>query len=298
MDIKELRAVATELYRTQLEDLVPEPQHPSITVKKQMVHLVDELSIILFPGYLGAWQCDSFDGIRMQERLVNLLKHVSKTFHDTTCTRDQCLEQELCSHYRESISQAEAFIRKLPEIRRDLSYDIQAAYKGDPAAKNYGEIILAYPGFYSLMVYRLAHQLYLQDVQLLPRILTEYAHSLTGIDIHPGAKLGRSFFIDHGTGVVIGETCEIGDNVKIYQGVTLGALSIPKDTEGTALKSGKRHPTIEKDVTIYAGATILGGNTVIGEGSVIGGNVWLTESVPPYSKVVSRPTQEMRVQFI
>jgi serine O-acetyltransferase len=167
-----------------------------------------------------------------------------------------------------------------------LAGDVQAAFDGDPAAKSTDETIYCYPGLLAIMVQRLAHELLKLEVPLLPRVMTEYAHSLTGIDIHPGAKLGHNFFIDHGTGVVIGETTIIGDNVKIYQGVTLGALS---PAFGQLLRGQKRHPTIEDNVTIYAGATILGGETVIGTGSVIGGNVFITTSVPPHNQVSAEP---------
>ncbi|MCJ7594726.1 MAG: serine acetyltransferase, partial [Desulfobacterales bacterium] len=173
----------------------------------------------------------------------------------------------------------------LPEIRKILATDIRAALEGDPAAKNCDEVILSYPGLFAIIVYRLAHKLHELGVPLLPRMMTEYAHSLTGIDIHPGAKIGKSFFIDHGTGVVVGETTEIGDRVRIYQGVTLGALSLPRDA-GNRFRDKKRHPTIEDDVIIYSNATILGGEPVIGARSIIGGNVWLTESVPPDTKVL------------
>jgi serine O-acetyltransferase len=166
-----------------------------------------------------------------------------------------------------------------------LALDVQAAFEGDPAATSYDEIIFSYPGIFAIMICRVAHALYEYNVPLLPRIMTEYAHSKTGIDIHPGAKIGKSFVIDHGTGVVIGETVTIGNNVRIYQGVTLGALSLPKD-ECAQLRGQKRHPDIEDDVIIYAGATILGGTTIIGARSVIGGNVWLTESVPPDTQVI------------
>ena len=176
-------------------------------------------------------------------------------------------------------------IESIPELRKILTLDVKAAYEGDPAAKSYNEIIFSYPGLFAITVHRIAHILYEKDIPLIPRIMSEYAHSLTGIDIHPGAKIGKSFFIDHGTGVVIGETCIIGDNVKIYQGVTLGGKSFPKDQNGNIIRGQKRHPTIEDNVTIYAGATILGGETVIGKNSIIGGNVWITESIPPNSKV-------------
>lgn len=173
-----------------------------------------------------------------------------------------------------------AFFNGLPELYRILNNDIQATFDGDPAAKSEFEVIRAYPGFYAISFYRLANSLHLLGVPLIPRILTEYAHSKTGIDIHPAAQIGEFFHIDHGTGVVIGETCIIGRHVKLFQGVTLGALSVSKTPAHT-----QRHPTVEDNVVIYAGATILGGRTVIGEGSIIGGNVWLTKSVPPYSKV-------------
>ena len=175
-------------------------------------------------------------------------------------------------------------MRELPRLRRALAKDVRAAYEGDPAAQSFDEIIFSYPGLFAVSVYRLAHQLVDQDVPLIPRIMTEYAHGATGIDIHPGAHIGESFFIDHGTGVVIGETTEIGDRVRLYQGVTLGALSLPRE-QVDSLRLVKRHPTVQDDVIIYAQATILGGKTVIGARSVIGGNVWITESVPPDTKV-------------
>ncbi len=172
------------------------------------------------------------------------------------------------------------FFNVLPTIYDTLLLDIDAIFKGDPAAKSHAEVIRTYPGFLAIIAYRIAHFLELKEVKIIPRIITEYAHSQTGIDIHPGARIGKYFCIDHGTGVVIGETCIIGDHVKIYQGVTLGALSVDKADAKT-----KRHPTIEDEVVIYAGATILGGHTVIGKGSVVGGNVWLTRSIDPGSKV-------------
>jgi len=197
------------------------------------------------------------------------------------------LEDELCGlldatkgTHEENQQHAKTFFNNLPELYRLLNTDIQATFAGDPAAKSEFEVIRAYPGFYAISFYRMAHSLYKLNVPILPRILTEYAHSRTGIDIHPAADIDEYFHIDHGTGVVIGETCKIGRHVKIYQGVTLGALSVVKKP-----LHAKRHPTVEDHAVIYAGATILGGKTVIGEGSIIGGNVWLTKSVPPYSKV-------------
>jgi serine O-acetyltransferase len=180
-------------------------------------------------------------------------------------------------------------IDSFPDIRKTLQTDIEAAYNGDPAAVTAEEILLSYPSIEAISIHRIAHELYNMGVPVIPRIMSEYAHQLTGIDIHPGAQIGDHFFIDHGTGVVIGETCTIGKNVKIYQGVTLGAKSFPLDEQGNPVKGIKRHPNIEDNVVIYAGATILGGDTIIGHDSIIGGNVWLTESIPPYSKVYNIP---------
>ncbi|NQT21678.1 MAG: serine acetyltransferase [Planctomycetes bacterium] len=178
-----------------------------------------------------------------------------------------------------------AFLKKIPHLRKMFAEDLEAAFEGDPAAKSFDEIIFSYPGFRAVVVYRIAHELHVQSVPLLPRIMTEHAHSVTGVDIHPGATIGRRFFIDHATGVIIGETTQIGENVKIYQGVTLGAFSFPKGPDGKIIRDQKRHPTIEDNVTIYSGATILG-PIVIGKGAEIGGNVWLTDPVPPGTKVV------------
>ena len=182
------------------------------------------------------------------------------------------------------------FISRLVDLRAMLSQDVEAAYAGDPAANGYDEIVVAYPAIRTLAIHRIAHELYGYGVPLLPRIMSEYAHDRTGIDIHPGAKIGAHFFIDHGTGIVIGETAIIGDHVRLYQGVTIGATSI---RNSDALRGKKRHPTIENDVTIYAGATILGGNTVIGAGTVIGGNVWLTSSVPPGFRVMAEAPRQL-----
>ena len=183
-----------------------------------------------------------------------------------------------------------AFMAHLPEVKRLVETDVQAAYEGDPAATSPMEVVMAYPGLYAVTVHRLAHELYRLKVPIIPRIMSELAHSRTGIDIHPGATIGERFFIDHGTGVVIGETTVIGRNVKLYQGVTLGALSFDKDPETGALVKGiKRHPNVEDNVVIYAGATILGGETTIGHDSEIGGNVWLKDSVPPNTRVYNQP---------
>jgi serine O-acetyltransferase len=204
---------------------------------------------------------------RLQEELLHIL-------HATQACSD-CNNEKL----------AESFFEGLPELYRVLNTDIQAIFNGDPAARSEFEVVRTYPGFYAISFYRLAHSLFKLEVPLLPRILTEYAHSKTGIDIHPAAEIDEYFYIDHGTGIVIGETSQIGKHVKLYQGVTLGALSVAKNLAYT-----KRHPTVEDNVVIYSGATILGGETVIGHNSVIGGNVWLTQSVAPNSTVYHDPT--------
>jgi serine O-acetyltransferase len=187
------------------------------------------------------------------------------------------------------------FLSTIPEIRRLLATDVQAAYDGDPAADGLDEIIFCYPGLEAITIYRVAHQLHRLGVPLIPRMLTEWAHCRTGIDIHPGAKIGPSFFIDHGTGVVIGATCEIESHVKLYQGVTLGALSFAKDEQGNLIRNSKRHPTLEDHVVIYANATVLGGNTTIGRNSIIGASASVYESVPPNTVVtLEKPTLRMR----
>lgn len=205
-----------------------------------------------------------------RKELQGVLEIMEKHLHDTP----------------ENLSKA--FFNKLPEVYDHLNKDIEAIVNGDPAATNEYEVVRAYPGFYAIAFYRLAHALYQLEIPLLPRILTEFAHSKTGIDIHPGAEIEPYLFIDHGTGVVIGETAVIGKNVKLYQGVTLGALSVSKTMAKT-----KRHPTIEDNVVIYSGATILGGDTIVGHDSVVGGNVWLTSSIPPHSRVYHRPQIEV-----
>ena len=194
-----------------------------------------------------------------------------------------------------AVEVTEKLIERMPAVKQTLETDIQAAYEGDPAAKNTDEIILAYPGFTAISIFRIAHELYLMNIPTVPRMMTEYAHETTGIDINPGADIGQSFFIDHGTGVVIGETTVIGNHVKIYQNVTLGARSFELTPDGTPVKGIKRHPNIGNNVVIYAGATILGGDTFIGDNCIIGGNVWLTHSVPSDSTVTQN--SESRVRF-
>ena len=194
----------------------------------------------------------------------------------------------LCPN-RDATEIVDEFLAALPEVRRLVETDVQAAYDGDPAATSRMEVVMAYPGLYAVTIHRLAHVLYKLKVPIIPRVMSELAHSKTGIDIHPGATIGERFFIDHGTGVVIGETTIIGRNVRLYQGVTLGGLSFDKDSTGALVKGLKRHPNIEDNVVIYANATILGGDTTIGHDSEIGGNVWIKESVPPYSRVYNKP---------
>ncbi len=264
------------------------PSQPAV------VAILEELLAIIFPGYYGdPVPEDANLELLVEGRLDLLNRHLKKMIERTLnfcypqkchCTSlwgiDSSGDWRSCLRVMAERSALE-FLEKLPEIRCLLDTDVAAAYEGDPAAANTEEIILCYPGVQAIAVHRLAHPLYRMGVPLLPRIMSEWAHHRTGVDIHPGADIGRFFFIDHGTGVVIGETTTIGEKVKIYQGVTLGALSFPRNTDGSLVKGGKRHPTLEDGVTIYANATILGGETVIGEGAVIGGGTWITKSVAP-----------------
>ena len=257
-----------------------------IPLLESVESIIRQARSILFPGYFTQNELASSNlEYCLRRETTELLKNVSKQIvlsmqHDCLRYNQACSE---CSDlgYEKSLQ----FIQALPGLRSLLATDVRAGFKGDPAANSYDEIIFSYPGLFAITVFRLAHELYLLEVPLLPRMMTEYAHSLTGIDIHPGAKIGESFFIDHGTGVVVGETTEIGNRVRIYQGVTLGALSIRSETVDD-FRNKKRHPTIEDDVIIYSNATLLGEETVIGARSVIGGNVWITESVPEDTKVL------------
>jgi serine O-acetyltransferase len=252
-----------------------------IPSKESVIEILDDLSDLLFPGYFHKQEVDAYSlnyhigsnvnrvFEKLAAQIARSIRHECRRLH-SLCTR--CLDR--------GQKEALEFLRKIPQIRQTLAGDVRAAYDGDPAAKSLDEIIFSYPCILAITVYRTAHELHIQGVPLLPRIMTEYAHSVTGIDIHPEATIGKEFFIDHGTGVVIGETTEIGNRVKVYQGVTLGALSFPKDSQGNIIRGKKRHPTIEDDVTIYSNATILG-PAIIGARSVIGGNVWITKDVPP-----------------
>ena len=252
-----------------------------IPSKESVIEILEELKDLLFPGYYRKQEIHTYSlsyqiGSGVNRVFENLSAQIARSIRhecrrlNSICTR--CLDR--------GQKEALAFLKKIAPIRRILAGDVQAAYDGDPAAKSLDEIIFSYPCILAITVYRIAHELHIQGVPLLPRIMTEYAHSITGIDIHPGALVGENFFVDHGTGVVIGETTEIGDRVKIYQGVTLGALSFPKDSEGNIIRGRKRHPTLEDEVTIYSNATILG-PVVIGARSVIGGNTWITHDVAP-----------------
>ncbi len=258
-----------------------------------IIEAIRLLQQIVFPGYFGK-QGLTTENVRY--RIGELVMELADVLYDQVrcCLRYRRHESdhkhrdgcEECD--QEAARIVEQFLGRIPAVRRMLAGDVQAAFDGDPAAISTDETLFSYPGIFAIMVQRLAHEFYKTSVPLLPRIMTEYAHNITGIDIHPGAQLGERLFIDHGTGVVIGETTVIGNNVKIYQGVTLGALA---PAYGQALRGQKRHPTIEDDVTIYAGATILGGDTVIGRGSTIGGNVFITSSVPPYNQVIAEPAK-------
>ena len=267
-------------------------KEPFNLARQNVMHeLVDEFMEILFPECHGKEpiaekQLEGFYQVKLRSLAVLLADQVEKAFRYEYKTLKDAELKECRQKAEEAVT---ILIESLPDVRATLQKDIQALYDGDPAAKSLMEIVMSYPGLYAIAIHRVAHLLYEKKVPLIPRALSEIAHSQTGIDIHPGAKIGEGFFIDHGTGVVIGETCVIGKNVKLYQGVTLGALSFPKDEHGNPIKGIKRHPEVRDNVTIYAEATILGGETVIGEGSIIGGNVWLTASVPPHSNIFSSP---------
>ncbi len=257
-----------------------------IPTLRSVMKIIEDVESILYPGYFGPAEVDEGS---LSYRVAHVAKCVYHELGDQIAKsfRHECPDgSSPCDDCKErGLRTAEVFMERLPAARDMLAEDVQAAYDGDPAAKSISEIIFSYPCVKAITVYRVAHELYDLNVPILPRVMSEYAHASTGIDIHPGARIGRRFFIDHGTGVVIGETTEIGDDVTIYQGVTLGGKP-PRDESGKLIRGTKRHPTIGNNVTIYAGATILGGDSIIGDGCVIGGNVWLTDSVPPNTTVV------------
>jgi serine O-acetyltransferase len=264
--------------------------HRPLPSREGVYEILQDFLDLIFPGI---WR-------RQNLHMANVEYHVGDVIdglHDkliqqiTRALRHEhgCLPESERPHVDlESLAQQKAIelLRRLPDIRGLLEQDARAAFEGDPAAKSHHEVIFCYPGMEAVAIHRVAHEMLLLGVPLVPRMMTEFAHQKTGIDIHPGANIGPGFFIDHGTGVVIGETCDIGRNVKLYQGVTLGALSFPRDGMGNIIRGKKRHPTLEDEVVVYANATILGGETVIGRQAVIGSNVWITQSVPPQTSVV------------
>jgi len=269
---------------------------------KVVISAIEDIKEILYPGYrrreglhignVTYHVGDLIDGLhdKLTTQIARAMRH-DAGYSDSCDSTDVDFE---------ALGQAKAilFLEELPELRKTLAMDVQAAHDGDPAVKTLDEIIFCYPGLEAVTVYRVAHLLHQLNVPLIPRMMTEWAHSKTGIDIHPGATIGNHFFIDHGTGVVIGETCEIGNHVKLYQGVTLGALSFAIDGEGNLVRGTKRHPTIEDHVVIYANATVLGGATVIGHHSVIGSSVWLTRTLEPHTTVVlEKPKLKMRADI-
>lgn len=269
--------------------------HKPLPSREAVVGILEDFFEILYPGFYRRQNLhignveyrvgDLIDGLhdKLTQQIMRALRH--DYGRDSSEVDFEALAQQ----------KAVEMLRRLPDVRCVLEKDVEAAYVGDPAAKNCYEIIFCYPGLEAVTVYRIAHELLLLGVPLIPRMMTEYAHSKTGIDIHPGARIGPSFFIDHGTGVVIGETCDIGKHVKLYQGVTLGALSFPRDANGNIIRGMKRHPTLEDEVVVYANATILGGDTVVGHHAVIGSNVWLTHGVDPYTVVMlEKPSLRIR----
>lgn len=289
-DDSKLKSVVDELCAHEADLLGPmrRGHGQPLPSRDAIIKTVEDLRSILFPGYFGISEMDA-DSIRYHvgatlDRAARGLQEQIRRGVCFVCDKppDECNKCE-----DRSLQMAASFIDKLPEVRGLLATDVRGAYEGDPAATSPDEAIFCYPGVLAITSYRIAHSLHELGVPLIPRIITEHAHSITGIDIHPGATIGENFFIDHGTGVVIGETSRIGKNVRIYQGVTLGAKSFPLDEHGNPIKGIDRHPLVEDDVIIYSGATILG-RVTIGKGSIIGGNVWLLEGVPPGSRVVQR----------
>ncbi len=287
---KEIKAIVNNILKSCDNDsITTHIDEPAIPNLNEIIQILIKIEDLLFPGYFGNQE------LRGELLEYHIGSEVNEIFDDfsaqiSNSLRNQCQStNSVCIDcLADGQKKAIELLKKVPSIRKMLKKDVIAAMKGDPAAANYDEIVFSYPGVKAITLHRVAHELYKLEVPIIPRMINEYAHKSTGIDIHPGATIGESFFIDHGTGVVIGETTTIGDNVKIYQGVTLGALSFELDKNGNLIRDIKRHPTIENDVTIYAGATILGGKTIIGKGSIVGGNVFLIDSVKPGTKVVNK----------
>lgn len=282
--IQDLVASLRDIRQQSLANRQRESHPPKLPSSKALSHIVDNLAAVLFPNRLGQPDLsdegvDYFVGHTLENLLRHLNKQISLELQFKALAQSETEEITL-----KSFEITRQFASKLPHIRQLIETDVQAAYEGDPAASSADEVLICYPGITAMIHHRLAHQLYLLDATLVARVISEIAHSITGIDIHPGAQIGESFFIDHGTGVVIGETAIIGKHVRLYQAVTLGAKRFAKDESGMLVKGNARHPIVEDDVVIYAGATILGRIT-IGRGSTIGGNVWLTHSVPPASHI-------------
>jgi len=281
----------------------PDRRLPS---REAVVRVLENLSAVLYPGFYGVQHLtpDNVEyhvGALLDDIAADLYEQVVLAAGFQGPDGEEAVSgngTELARRGRLAETAVERFLDRLPVLRRLLLLDVEAAMNGDPAARSFAEIIFSYPGFQAITVQRIAHELWDLQVPLLPRIMTEHAHSKTGIDIHPGAQIGESFFIDHGTGVVIGETAVLGKNVKIYQGVTLGALSFQRDAHGRLVRGTKRHPTLCDGVVVYAGATILGGDTIIGEGAIIGGNTWVVESVPPGERVLYTRTSRAKQRMI
>jgi serine O-acetyltransferase len=271
--------------------------HSPLPSREAIIDILDDFMDLLYPGYvrrqnlhIGNVEYHIGDLIdSLHDKLTSQIARALRHEHDPARSGELPDFEALAQHKTIEL------LTRVPALRGQLEQDVKAAFEGDPAAKSYHEIIFCYPGLEAVTVYRIAHELLLLGVPLIPRMMTESAHAKTGIDIHPGARIGPRFFIDHGTGVVIGETCDIGRHVKLYQGVTLGALSFPRDEAGKIIRGKKRHPTLEDDVVVYANATILGGDTVVGQGAVIGSSVWLTHGVDPYT-LVSLEKPSLRIK--
>ncbi|MDO4740932.1 MAG: serine O-acetyltransferase EpsC [Eubacteriales bacterium] len=252
-----------------------------IPSRTEAVKWIKDIQALLFPGYFALQEAG--DGALSQEARLSRIRYALRALLESAFVYD------CCGRSGDAAQMTDEFIARLPDIKRMLCTDIEALYEGDPAARCREEVLICYPGFFAVSVYRVAHVLYEMNVPFLPRMLTEYAHERTGVDIHAGAQIGEYFFIDHGTGIVVGETTVIGDHVKLYQGVTLGAKSFELDEHGNPVKGIKRHPNIGSHVVVYANATILGGRTTIGDGCTIGANVWITKSVEPGQTVYFQP---------
>lgn len=276
--LETLNALEAIGYESGLRGADPYVPIPS---RADAVKWIKDIQALLFPGYFTLQEAG--DGSLSQEARLSRIRYSLKALLESAFAYD------CCGRKGDADDMTDEFIRRLPGIKRTLCTDIDALYEGDPAARCREEVLICYPGIFAVSVYRVAHVLYEMDVPFLPRMLTEYAHERTGVDIHAGAKIGEYFFIDHGTGIVIGETTQIGDHVKLYQGVTLGAKSFELDENGNPVKGIKRHPNVGNNVVIYANATVLGGRTTIGDGCTIGANVWITKSVEPGQTVYFQP---------